>query len=407
METGLVLGQAKFGGSELRLGGVRVAKPEPKAGEVRVRVEAVSINPKDVSVVQNEDGIGGLLSFMVGSPFYPGSDLAGVVEAVGPDVDDLAVGDRVATYRFFFCGGTPGYGAFGTFAIVPAASAARIPEAMESRIAAALPCAFLTALQVLRDRVRLHRHPARRPVVVVYGASGGVGSPCVQMAHLLRGRAGDDDRGAFVIAVASERNRKRCLEDLGANAFVPYDGETDAFEGVARAVRSEGLAGVHAWVECHIPAEGPQIARVRPLLVPATRDASWSGPPMEPWMPGKFVSLRPSIPVALITEAQRRTGEAVASCLSCGASPEGEAGDGAVGAFGDASPPVTWAEPTNDFIAVRAERLGLEVVMRWVVDGKVRVDIAKQFKGLVPGVQEAVEEVATKHTQGKVVVLIE
>ncbi|KAA0156504.1 hypothetical protein FNF27_01284 [Cafeteria roenbergensis] len=393
-----VVAMSSFGDPSTCMSVVEAEIPAPKPGWLRVRVEAVSVNPKDCSVVHGEDGLGSLLWMLQGHPVYPGSDLAGTVDAVGDGVTDIKLGQRVATYRFWLCGAAPGEGAFGEYALVPADTAARIPEGLPVQVAAALPCAFLTALQVLRDRIRIHRHPAKRPVVVVYGASGGVGSPCVQIAGLLRGRAEERADGAFVIAVASERNRRRCLVHLGASAFVAYDKE-DPWAAVSRIVEAESLDGVHAWIECHIPKSGPRFAQARPLLVSATLDAGESERGREPWMPGKFVSLRPSIPVALLTEGQRWLGQAMSSACSC------LAARGAAAASGP-TPPVTWLEPANDYLAVQPEREGLEKLMHWAAKKQIRVDIASEHKGLEPGLAEAVGAVSSKHTAGKAVVVL-
>lgn len=393
-----VVAMSSFGDPSGCISVVETEVPAPKPGWLRVRVEAVSVNPKDCSVVQGEDGLGNLLWMLQGLPVYPGSDLAGTVEAVGDGVTDIKVGQRVATYRFWLCGAAPGEGAFGEYALVPADTTARIPTGLPVQVAAALPCAFLTALQVLRDRIRIDRHPAKRPVVVVFGASGGVGSPCVQIAGLLRGRAEERPDGAFVIAIASERNRRRCMVHLGASAFVAYDKE-DPWAAVSRIVEAESLDGVHAWIECHIPKSGPRFDQARPLLVSASLDAGEPKHGRESWMPGKFVSLRPSIPVALLTEGQRWVGQATASACSClfarGAAPAS-----------GRTPPVTWLEPTNDYLAVQPEREGLERLMRWAAEKRLRVDIASEHEGLTPGLAEAVSAVGSKHTAGKAVVVL-
>lgn len=417
-----VLGMSKFGDLDACMTPVDVAMPEPERGWVRIRVEAVSVNPKDVSVVENEHGLGQLLGMLHGSPIYPGSDVVGIIEAVGDESHGLLVGQRVVTYRFWLCGLGPCKGAFGEHALVPGDTAAVVRPGVPVQVAAALPCASLTALQVLTQKIRLPWHPARRPVVVVFGASGGTGSACIQLAKALRGKepvpdggsgggklatglspgsAGDE--GVFVIAVASAANERRCM-GLGADAFVAYD-TCDPWDGVAAVVREEALEGVHAWVECFIPGSGPQFGKAAPLLVPSSLSAGAPTPSGEriSWMPGKFVSLRPSLPVAVLVDVQRRAGELLEAPLRACCCRGGDAA--LLQRHGVR--PVSWLEPANDFIAVAPEREGLETLMRLYEEGQLSVDVDKVVHGGLAGLPEAVRAVRSKHSKGKVVVLFD
>jgi NADPH:quinone reductase-like Zn-dependent oxidoreductase len=198
----------RYGGPEvIRL--TDVGSPEPAEGEVLVDVRAASVNPLDWHELRGEPW----LVRLTGGLRRPkragcGTDLAGVVAAVGPGVTDLAVGDEVF-----------GTGA-GTFAEVAVARAIRLapaPQHVDARGAASLPVAGLTALQALRaggvaDGTR----------VLVVGASGGVGSLAVQIATAW---------GAEVTGVCSGANVD-LVRSLGAAHVVDYTtGGLDALTG--------------------------------------------------------------------------------------------------------------------------------------------------------------------------------
>src|ERR1700754_2105027 len=99
--------------------------PEPKAGEVRIRVEAASLNFPDLLMLK------GGYQFKPDPPFTVGMDLAGVVDALGPGVTTLRIGDRVA--------GGAKTGAFAEFAVCPALTLEHVPDAMPAPMAAAYP----------------------------------------------------------------------------------------------------------------------------------------------------------------------------------------------------------------------------------------------------------------------------
>lgn len=179
-----------------------VPDPVPGRGEVRVRVHAAALNPKDVLVRK------GKLRLFSGLtrrrfPQASGYDLAGVVDAVGPGVRSVAPGDEIFAMIQRWRAG-----ACAELALVPEDELAPKPGVSMVE-AAAVPLAGLTALQALRDLLRLR--PAQE--VVLNGASGGVGVFAVQIAKILGGR---------VVAVCSSRNVERMVA-LGADEVVPYD----------------------------------------------------------------------------------------------------------------------------------------------------------------------------------------
>ncbi len=178
---------------------VAVPTPVPGRGAVRVAVHAAAVNPKDVLVRK------GKFAVPMGRrwPKAVGYDLAGVVDAVGPGVRGLAVGDRVLGMVQAWAGG-----ACAEAVVLPADQVAPLPEGLSWVEAAALPLVGLTALQALRDCARLQ--PGQR--VAIHGASGGVGTVAVQIARAM---------GAHVTATGRAENHPR-LQALGAHATVDY-----------------------------------------------------------------------------------------------------------------------------------------------------------------------------------------
>lgn len=184
---------------------------EPGAGEARVRIAAAAVNFPDVLIVADRYHVS------APTPFVPGSELAGVVAATGPDVDGLSVGDRVF--------GTVFVGAFAEEAVVPAAALQRIPPLVDERTAAAFGVAHRTAYHVLRSVARVQ--PGEQ--VVVLGAGGGVGLAAVQLAVLL---------GASVTAVASSRDKLEVAAAQGAGTLV--DHRAGDLRQALRSVLSDG-----------------------------------------------------------------------------------------------------------------------------------------------------------------------
>jgi NADPH2:quinone reductase len=179
---------------------VEVADVDPpalEAGQVRVRVHAAAVNFPDVLVVA------GQYQIKVAPPFVPGSELAGEVVEVAPDVTALGPGDRVF--------GSTLVGAFAEEAAVAAASLTRVPDGVDTASAAAFGVAHRTAYHVLRSVAAVQ--PGER--VIVLGAGGGVGLAAVQLgAHL----------GAEVIAIASSAEKLAAAEANGATTLVDHRG---------------------------------------------------------------------------------------------------------------------------------------------------------------------------------------
>lgn len=190
----------------------RVPIPEPGAGEVLVRVEAAGTNPIDW---KTRSGLGAAKSFG-GRPFIVGWDVAGVVEALGPDVHGLEVGDDVLGMATF-----PGPdGAYAEFVVARGVQFRRRPPNLPVIEAAALPLAGLTAWQSLVEVG--HLQPGQR--VLIHAAAGGVGHLATQIARA---------RGAHVIGTASAAKHD-LLRSLGCDEVVDY--RSQRFEDVLEPV---------------------------------------------------------------------------------------------------------------------------------------------------------------------------
>lgn len=187
--------------------------PDPKVGpaEVRIAVRAASVNPVDWKIMQGHLDPAITVDF----PVIPGWDVAGVVEAVGFDVTEVAVGDEIMAYARK---DWVQQGSFAERMTVPVRTLARKPASLSWEQAAALPLAGLTAYQTL-TRLGVDEDST----VLIHAASGGVGLFAVQIARSL---------GARVIGTASEGNHDR-LRELGAEPVVYGEGLADRVRELA------------------------------------------------------------------------------------------------------------------------------------------------------------------------------
>lgn len=174
-----------------------VEPPTPGAGEVRLRVAATSFNGVDAGIR------GGYLQgpFPVTLPHTPGIDVAGTVDALGDDVENVTVGDAVVAFLPMTAPG-----AAAEFVIAPTDVLAAAPTSIPLPDAAALPIVGLTARQALFDDAGLQEGQR----VLINGAGGAVGGYAVQLAK----RA-----GAHVIATASARSAERA-RSAGADEVI-------------------------------------------------------------------------------------------------------------------------------------------------------------------------------------------
>ncbi|WP_433246958.1 NADP-dependent oxidoreductase [Streptosporangium sp. CA-135522] len=195
-----------FGGPEV-LVHEEVPRPEPGPGEVLIRVHAAGLNPPDWYARTGFANIPESVRPRLTLPFTPGSDISGIVAAVGPEVTELAEGDAVFGLVRFpgLDNGGKGYAEYTTS---PVSHLARKPTGIDHVQAAGVPMAGLTAYQYLFDHIQLEPDKT----VLVNGAAGGVGHFVTQLAKTA---------GAHVIAVASGRHEE-FLRDLGVDRFIDY-----------------------------------------------------------------------------------------------------------------------------------------------------------------------------------------
>jgi NADPH:quinone reductase-like Zn-dependent oxidoreductase len=208
-----------------------VEKPSPKAGEVLIKVHAATVTTGDVNVrgfTFVPPGFGSLPRLMFGwkKPRIPilGTELAGVVEAVGSAVTQFKPGDPV------FGIGSSHFGAYAEYTCRPASGALALkPGNLSFEEAAALPFGGGTALFFLRDKARIQ--PGQK--VLVVGASGGVGAYAVQLAKFY---------GTEVTGVCSTANLE-LVESLGAGRIIDYTREDPAQSGETFDIIFDTVAG--------------------------------------------------------------------------------------------------------------------------------------------------------------------
>jgi NADPH2:quinone reductase len=189
-----------------------VPAPAPGPGEVLVDVRAIGCNFFDILMVQGKYQVRPPL------PFSPGSELAGVVRAVGPGVTRTRPGQRVVS--------TVEWGAYAEQAVVPEARLFPVPEGMADTEAAALLIVYQTSYCALARRAALQ--PGEW--LLVHGAAGGVGLAAVQLGKAL---------GARVIATAGTPEKLEVARQSGADVLVDYRAD-DWVERVKAATGGEG-----------------------------------------------------------------------------------------------------------------------------------------------------------------------
>jgi NADPH2:quinone reductase len=169
--------------------------PAPQAGQVLIRIEAASLNFPDLLIVQNK------YQMKPDLPFVPGSEYAGVIEAVGEGVTHLKVGQSVACLS--------GTGGFGTHTLAPAKLCMPLPAGFPAVDAAAFIMIYATSHHALMDRAGLKAGET----VLILGAAGGVGTAAIQIAKAA---------GARVIAAASTDEKCALCKSLGADEIINY-----------------------------------------------------------------------------------------------------------------------------------------------------------------------------------------
>ena len=197
-------------------------RPEASAGQVLVKVAAVAVNPVDTYIRA------GKFELELPEPFIVGCDLAGVVEAVGPEVRRFAVGDRVWGSNQGLLGRQ---GTFAEYAAVDECWLYHTPEEVTDEEAAAVALVGITAhLGTFRDAGL-----KTGETLFVNGGTGGVGSCVIQMGKVI---------GARVLTTAGSKEKLGACRRLGADAAIDYKaGDVDA------AIRRFAPQGIDVWYE--------------------------------------------------------------------------------------------------------------------------------------------------------------
>jgi NADPH:quinone reductase len=300
---------------------------EPGPGELRVRVRAAGVNFPDVLIVQKKYQVQPPL------PFTPGSELAGEVISVGEGVTAFKPGDRVIAY----CG----TGAFAEEAIVPASTAAPMPEDVEFDVAAAFTLTYGTSWHALRDRAALQAGET----LLVLGAAGGVGLSAIEIGKVI---------GARVIAAASSDDKLEVCRQHGADATINYQTE-DLREAIKRETGGKGPDVIYD------PVGGP-------YTEPAFRSIGWRGRHL---VVGFAAGQIPALPLNLM--------------LLKGAS--------LVGVFwGD----FTRREP-------EANARGIAEMMGWMKAGRISPHVSRRYR--LDETTQALLDMSTRKVTGKVVIV--
>jgi NADPH2:quinone reductase len=194
------------GVENLRL--AEVADPQPGPAEVLLRVKFAALNPADAFLAR------GMYPAKPPLPHILGRDGVGEVLAVGPGVDNVRVGETVGILRCDV--GVEGWGTFAEKVVVPAETVTPVPSGWSLEEMAAAPLVFLTAWQALTQWSDPPAPPREGSVLLVTGASGGVG-----VASVLLGRS----MNLTVVALSRSADKRAALMKLGADfVFDPGDG---------------------------------------------------------------------------------------------------------------------------------------------------------------------------------------
>lgn len=186
---------------------MEIAEPVPARGELRLRIEACGLNFADLLMMQ------GKYQDTPEPPYTLGMEVAGVVDALGPDTDGPAIGTRVAVF-----GGQGGLAEMGCF---PVDRAVALPDNMSATDAAAFQIAYGTSHLALEHRARMQAGET----LLVLGAAGGVGLTAVEIGKLM---------GATVIACARGADKLQAAKNAGADHLI--DAKTDDIREIVKSL---------------------------------------------------------------------------------------------------------------------------------------------------------------------------
>lgn len=310
-----------------------ISAPEPGPGQVLLDVKAAAVNFPDVLIVQN------LYQFKPALPFSPGSEVSGVVSAVGDGVAHVKIGDRVI--------GSAGHGGFAEQIVLDAPRIIPIGDEMPFDEAAAFVMVYGTSHHALKQRADLK--PGE--TLLVLGASGGVGLAAVELGK---------EMGADVIAACSSQEKVDvCLEHGASRGFVYPRGPLDRDQQKALSAKIKELTGGKGVDVIYDPV-GDDYAE------PALRAIAWKGRYL---VIGFAAGEIPKIPLNLAL---------LKGCQIVG---------------------VFWGMFTGVERAVHEENMA--ELMDWYRAGKIKPFISKRYK--LDQAVEALQDMAARKVVGKVV----
>lgn len=240
----------QFGGRDaLKIDDVPV--PEPGEGEARVKVEVTGVNFLDIYQRMGR--------WQGSMPFTLGQEAAGVVDAVGPDVTHVKVGDRVAYASV--------QGSYAEFAIVPAWKLVSVPSGVDAQQAVAAMVQGITAHYLTHGTYQLKAGDT----ALVHAAGGGTGALLVQVAKLC---------GARVIGTVSNQEKANIAREAGADEVILYT-QTDFETEVKRLTNNKGVDVVYDSVGKDTFDKSLNCLRTRGYMV-LFGASSGAVPPMDP-----------------------------------------------------------------------------------------------------------------------------
>jgi len=245
----------KYGGPEV-LSSEDVPVPEPKAGEARVKIEAIGLNFIDI---YQRTGL-----YPLQTPVTLGMEAAGVVDAIGDGVTEVKVGDRVA-YAMIL-------GSYAEYAIVPAAKLAPLPANLDMKSAAALMLQGMTAHYLTHSTYPLKRGDT----ALVHAAAGGVGLLLIQLAKML---------GARVLGTVSTEAKAQLAKEAGADDVILYT-QTDFLAEVKKLTDGKGVHVVYDSVGVTTFEKSLDCLRPRGCLALFGQSSG----PVAPFDPGKLAA---------------------------------------------------------------------------------------------------------------------
>ena len=233
-----------------------IAIPEPSAGEARLKIAAIGVNFIDI---YQRTGL-----YPLQAPFTLGMEGAGVVDAIGEDVTEVTVGDRVA-YAMVL-------GSYAEYAIVPAAKLAPLPANVDAKSAAALMLQGMTAHYLTHSTYQLKKGDT----ALIHAAAGGVGLLLIQIAKML---------GAHIIGTVGTEAKAQLARQAGADVIILYT-QIDFLTEIRRLTSGKGVDVVYDSVGATTFEKSLDCLRPRGYLVLFGQSSG----PVAPLDPGKLAA---------------------------------------------------------------------------------------------------------------------